>query len=72
VCIRNWQKIEMSKKTNWLKIDCSIFKSERSPFEALVVFLKDKKDLSYHDIGILLNRDERNIWTVYNRGKKKK
>lgn len=61
-----------SKKTNWLKIDCSIFNSEKSPFEALVVFLKDKKGMNYHDIGLLLNRDERNIWTVYSRGKKKK
>jgi len=55
-----------------LKIDSSIFQSKRSPFEALVVYFKDKQGMSYHDIGVLLNRDERNIWTVYNRGKKKK
>ena len=70
VCIS--LKSKSSKKTNWLKIDSSIFQSKRSPFEALVVYFKDKQGMSYHDIGVLLNRDERNIWTVYNRGKKKK
>jgi DNA-directed RNA polymerase specialized sigma24 family protein len=31
----------------------------------------DTKKLSYAEIGRLLNRDERNIWTVYQRAKKK-
>ena len=43
-----------------------------SVLEAIVEFLKEEKELSFHEIGVLLNRDERNIWTVYNRAKKKR
>ena len=53
-------------------IDTRIFrKTKLTIFEALVKHLKDEKEMSYHDIGLLLGRDERNIWTVYNRSKKK-
>ena len=40
--------------------------------EVLVEFLRDQKGMNYHEIGLLLNRDERTIWTVYNRAKKKR
>lgn len=55
-------------------IPISIFKNRKfSILEAIVSYLKNKFDLRYSEISILLNRDERNIWTVYNRaGKKKK
>ena len=43
-----------------------------SVLEAIVEFLKEKKGLTYHQIGELINRDERNVWTVYNRAKKKR
>ena len=43
-----------------------------SVLEAIVEFLKDKKSLTYHQIGELINRDERNVWTVYQRAKKKR
>jgi hypothetical protein len=53
-------------------IPVSIFKKEKlTPFEAMVKYLKEEKNLNYRQIGKLLNRDERNIWTVYNRSKKK-
>ena len=42
-----------------------------SIFESIVKFLKEKRSLSYHDIAVLLNRDDRTIWTVYNRARKK-
>ena len=56
-----------------IKIPLSVF-SDRSlpPLEAVVVYLKDKIRLSYRNIAELLNRDERTIWTVYNRAQKKK
>jgi len=67
----------MSKTINAGKrkilLDTKIFRNTKlTIFEAFVKFLKDEKGMSYHDIGLLLGRDERNIWTVYNRGKKKK
>lgn len=40
--------------------------------EVLVEYLKDVKGLSFHEIAVLLNRDDRTIWTVYNRVKKKR
>ncbi|MBI2542373.1 hypothetical protein HYV80_06710 [Candidatus Woesearchaeota archaeon] len=41
-------------------------------FENIVACLKDKLGHSYHEIGALLHRNERTIWTVYNNYKKKK
>ena len=40
--------------------------------EAVVEYLKDTLDLSYHEIAVLLNRDDRTIWTSYKRAKKKR
>ena len=42
-----------------------------SLLESIVRFLKEKERMNFHDIGLLLNRDERNIWTVYSRAKEK-
>lgn len=42
-----------------------------SVLESLVSYLKENFNLSLHDIASLLNRDDRTIWTVYNRYKKK-
>ncbi len=62
----------VSKREPEFKIPVSIFKKEKlSPFEAIVKYLKEEMKLTYHQIGVLLNRDERNIWTIYNRVKKK-
>lgn len=55
-----------------LFLDFGIFRNTNlTVFESLVKFLKEDKKLSYHEISLLLGRDERNIWTVYNRAKKK-
>ena len=43
-----------------------------SVLEAIVEYLKDEKKMSYHEIGVLLNRDDRTIWTCYNRVQKKR
>ena len=43
-----------------------------SVLETIVAYLRDNFSLRYSEIAILLNRDERNIWTVYHRYKKKK
>jgi hypothetical protein len=53
-------------------LDTKIFRNTKlTIFEAFVKYLKEEKGLNYHQIGLLLGRNERNIWTVYNRGKKK-
>jgi len=56
-----------------LPIPTLIFKDRSiSVLEAMVEYLKDEKQLSYHEIAILLNRDDRTIWTCYSRAKKKR
>ena len=55
-----------------LAIPTSIFKNrELSALEAITVHLRDKKGLTYAQIARLLNRDDRTIWTAYQRAKKK-
>jgi hypothetical protein len=40
--------------------------------ECLVEYLKDERKLSFHEIAVLLNRNDRTVWTVYTRAKKKR
>jgi hypothetical protein len=40
--------------------------------ESVVFYMKDDLEKSYHEIAVYLNRDDRTIWTVYNRALKKK
>ncbi|MFC1754021.1 hypothetical protein ACFL96_11635 [Thermoproteota archaeon] len=50
-----------------------IFKDRAvSVLEAIVEYMKDNLDLTFHDIAKLLNRDDRTVWTVYSRAKKKR
>jgi len=43
-----------------------------SVLEVMTEYLKDVKKLSYHQIAVLLNRNDRTIWTVYRRAKLKR
>ena len=43
-----------------------------SVLENVVSYLKDQAKLNYHQIAVLLNRNDRTIWTVYQRGKRKR
>ena len=56
-----------------IDIPCNVLRDRTlKVLEVLVEFLKDKKGMTYREIGELLNRDERTIWTVYNRAAKKR
>lgn len=66
-------KQKLSVKESKFFIPVSIFKNRKfSVLETIVSYLKDTFNLRYSQIAVLLTRDERNIWTVYNRAKKKK
>ena len=52
-------------------IPVSIFSKKLRILETLVKYLKEELDFSYHNIGVALNRDERNIWNTYQNAKKK-
>lgn len=61
---------------DWRKsivIPSSIFQDrELSVLEVMVEYFKEKKGMKYAEIGRLLNRDERTIWTAYKRGNEKR
>jgi hypothetical protein len=64
---------DKKKKSKTLNIPSSIFKDRSlSVLEILVEYLKEKKQLTYHEIAQLLNRNDRTIWTVYHRAKQKR
>ena len=42
-----------------------------SALEAVVVHLKEEYSLSYHAIALVLKRDDRTVWTVYQRAQRK-
>ena len=64
------QKTQIKIKASTAYFPVSIFKNRKlTIFEAMVVYLKDK-GMKYVEIGELLNRDQRNIWTIYSRASK--
>jgi hypothetical protein len=56
---------------NSMQIPFEIFHTNLSPSEAVVSYLKEKQNLAFHEIADLLSRDNRTIWTIYARAKKK-
>lgn len=59
------------KLASELVVPASIFKPEMTVLEAIVKYMKENKGYSLHEIGVLLNRNERNIWHAYDKARKK-
>ena len=58
--------------THQININSAIFNNQKlTIFESIVKYLKEEKAFSFHEISLILNRDERNIWTVYKNALKK-
>ena len=55
-----------------VSIPITIFTKELGSTEAIVKYLKENMKLRYSQIAKLLNRNERTVWTVYNKAIKKK
>ncbi len=53
-------------------IPISIFTKQLSCLETIVKFLKEEKQLTYHQTGVVLNRNDRTIWITYHNAQKKK
>lgn len=62
----------IKSKDSYSLIPASIFESQLSPLESIVKHLKENLDLNFHKIAVLLNRDDRTVWTTYNNSVKKK
>ena len=66
------RKEKLIVKESERKIPISIFTERKlSVLEAIVGYLKEQIELTYSEVSRLLNRDSRNIWTIYNRYKLK-
>lgn len=52
-------------------VPASVFCEELSSFEAVVTYLKENKQLTFHQIAQLLSRDDRTIWTTYQKARAK-
>ena len=64
--------VRQKKEEKIVEIPTSIFRdSGLAPLEAITEHLKDNLGMSFHEIAVLLNRDDRTIWTCYHRAKKK-
>ena len=63
------KKFIVKKINYWIPI--SIFAEKFSAYESLVMYLKDELELKYCEIAGVLKRDQRTVWTIYNRAKKK-
>ena len=60
----------LKERRVFLGVPVEVFATELSPAEAAVKFLKDH-GLSFHEIGLHLNRDERGVWGSYRRASRK-
>ena len=67
------QQMQTGMFTPEILVPTTIFCDRSLSFlEALVEYLKEQLNLSYHEIAVLTNRDERNIWTLYRRAEHKR
>jgi hypothetical protein len=65
------QKLPIKIKETEVFLPISMFENKNlTILESVVVYLK-KKRMKYSEIAKLLNRDQRNIWTIYSRAIKK-
>ena len=54
-------------------VPASVFADRKlSVLEAIVSYLRERYKLRYSEIAVLLNRDERNVWSVYQRKLRKR
>ncbi|MBU0894106.1 MAG: DUF2341 domain-containing protein [Nanoarchaeota archaeon] len=64
-------KLEFKIKQKVIKMPMQIFQNKKlTILEALVLYLKQKQ-FKYVEIAKLLNRNQRNIWTIYSKAKEK-
>ena len=62
----------VGEKEKEILLPISIFDNTKlSALETITKYLKENKKLGFHQIGVLLNRDERCMWTTYNNSRKK-
>lgn len=69
---RKKMKERLKAPVSKYSVPLSVIADKRfSVLESIVYYLKKTYSLSYHEIAVLLRRDDRTIWTVYQRAVKK-
>ena len=64
--------LDSDDNERYLNVPTFIFKNrDLAALEAIVIYLRDTHGYNYAQIAKLLNRDDRTIWTTYQRAKKK-
>lgn len=66
-----YQKTDLEIASSKYKIPLSTFNSKLSILESTVTHLRERYELRFSKIARLINRDQRTVWTVYHRAKKK-
>src|SRR3989344_3500605 len=62
----------LSGKPSKEGIPLSVFRTDKlSCLEIIVKYLKENTSKTYHEIAVLLNRNDRTIWSTYNNSLKK-
>jgi hypothetical protein len=70
--LKKYDKRFLVTRTSYV-IPLSIFSDRKySNLEAVVLFAKEEYSLRFSDLAAILHRDQRTIWTVYNRALKKR
>jgi hypothetical protein len=74
--IKKTSKLKKKKKLNQriiggLSVPSTIFLNKLGALEAITKYMKENLGMSYHNIAEILNRDQRTIWTAYNKSKEK-
>lgn len=77
-----WHAFDNSKRkhkskllvdNNSIQIPAAILANPKlSALESLAAYLKENFSLSYHQIALIIKRDDRTVWTVYNNARKKR
>ena len=67
------RKKKKEDSEGFISIPTAIFQDrDLSVLEAMAEYLREKKGMRYSEIAKLLNRDDRTIWTAYQRAKAKR
>jgi len=62
-----------NSKREYIDIPSFVFKDRTlSVLEVMVEYLRDNKKMRFHEIALIINRDDRTVWTVYRRAKLKR
>jgi hypothetical protein len=71
ISVRRRKKKKYSNNPTNITIPTTIFSKKLGALESISKYMKENLGISYHNIAELLNRDERTIWTSYNKATEK-